>query len=224
MTPSIDQALHQFFTLLLILTLLPNLTFYLIARGFNRTFATGAAWQQRTLTPPDTWSCPALGLASVLMLRPISPELVLFLDFWVSNIPRYFFFCLLISIRSRSDALCGDLGLKFNRIHLDPIIFEYLIHHRCTCKWDCYEMLTVSFPLRAKAACIPLRMNTERRWREKGMRFVPIAKPNVYWETKMLAKTTKKIHQILDHLDDVICIVLVFIIRVLLHKICFFVS
>ena len=72
-TPSIDQALHQFLTLLLILTLLPNLTFYLIARGFHRTFATGAACQQRTLTPPDTWSCPTLGLASVLMLRPISP-------------------------------------------------------------------------------------------------------------------------------------------------------
>ena len=93
-TPSIDQALHQFLTLLLILTLLPNLTFYLIARGFHRTFATGAACQQRTLTPPDTWSCPTLGLASVLMLRPISSELVLFLDFWVSNIPRYFCFCL----------------------------------------------------------------------------------------------------------------------------------
>ena len=82
-------------TLLLILTLLPNLTFYLIARGFHRTFATGAACQQRTLTPPDTWSCPTLGLASVLMLRPISPELVLFLDFWVSNIPRYLCFCCL---------------------------------------------------------------------------------------------------------------------------------
>ena len=66
---------------------------YLIARGFHRTFATGAACQQRTLTPPDTWSCPPLGLASVLMLRPMSPELVLFLDFWVSNIPRYFCFC-----------------------------------------------------------------------------------------------------------------------------------
>ena len=69
--------------------------FYLIARGFHRTFATGAACQQRTLTPPDTWSCPTLGLASVLMFRPTSPELVLFLDFWVSNIPRYFCFCVL---------------------------------------------------------------------------------------------------------------------------------
>ena len=95
-TPSIDQTLHQFFTLLLILTLLPNLTFYLIASRLHRTFATGAACQQRTLTPPDTWSCPILGLASVLMLRLISPELVLFPDFWVLNIPRYFCFALIV--------------------------------------------------------------------------------------------------------------------------------
>ena len=83
---TIDQALHQFLTLLLIWTLLPNLTFYLITRGFHRTFATGAACQQRALTPPDTWSCPNLGLASVLMFRSISPELVLFPDFefWTS--------------------------------------------------------------------------------------------------------------------------------------------
>ena len=45
-------------------TLLPNLTFNLIARGFHRTFATVAACQQRMLTPPDTWFCPTLGLAS----------------------------------------------------------------------------------------------------------------------------------------------------------------
>ena len=57
-------------------------------RGFNRIYATGVACQQGTLTPLDTWSCPTLGLASVLMLRPIAPELVLF-----SNIPRYFCFC-----------------------------------------------------------------------------------------------------------------------------------
>ena len=44
------------------------------------------------LTPPDTGSCPTFGLTSVLMLRPISPELVLFPDFWVSNIPLYFSF------------------------------------------------------------------------------------------------------------------------------------
>ena len=68
-----------------------NLTLLII--GFHGANATGVACRQGTLTPPDTWSCPTLWLASVLMLRPISPELVLFLDFWVSNIPRYFCFC-----------------------------------------------------------------------------------------------------------------------------------
>ena len=77
---------------LLIWTLLPNLTFYLIVKGFHRTYATGAVCQQRTLTPPDTWSCPTSGLACVLMSRPISPELILSPNFWISNIPRYFSF------------------------------------------------------------------------------------------------------------------------------------
>ena len=49
-----------------------------------RTYATSAACSQRMVTPPEYWSCPILGLGSVLMLRPISPELVLFPDFWVS--------------------------------------------------------------------------------------------------------------------------------------------
>ena len=35
-----------------------NLIFDLIARGFHRTSALGAAYQQRTLTPPDTRFCP----------------------------------------------------------------------------------------------------------------------------------------------------------------------
>ena len=156
MTPSIDRTLHQFWPLL-IWTLLPNLTFYLILQGFHRTYATGAACQQRALTPPDTWSCPiwdlqmfccwdhwysiiqcttnslpflwfdflnftllnkgfhrasatdvacwqgmltppdtwscpTFGLACILMSRPISPELVLSTDVWISNTPRYFSF------------------------------------------------------------------------------------------------------------------------------------
>ena len=74
------------FDTLLIWTLLPNLTFYLILLGFHGRFATDAACQKRTLTPPDTWSCPNLGLACVLMSRPISPELVLF-PFLCRNIP-----------------------------------------------------------------------------------------------------------------------------------------
>ena len=36
----------------------PNSTFYRILSGFHRTFATGVACRQGTLTPPDTWSCP----------------------------------------------------------------------------------------------------------------------------------------------------------------------
>ena len=96
MTMYIDKAL-------LIWALLPNLTFYLITRGFHRTFATGAACQKRMLTPPDTLSCPTFWLASALMLRPISPELVLSQDFWVSNIPRNFCFCFTLSrINSRN--------------------------------------------------------------------------------------------------------------------------
>ena len=83
---------------LLIWTLLPNLTFYLIVQGFHRTYATGAACQQRTLTPPDTWCCPTLGLACVLMSRPISPELVSSPDFWISNTHRYFSFASLFKI------------------------------------------------------------------------------------------------------------------------------
>ena len=64
----------------------------LIVQGFHRAYATGAACQQRTLTPPDTWSCPTFGLSCVLMSRSICPELVLSPDFWISNILRYFSF------------------------------------------------------------------------------------------------------------------------------------
>ena len=93
-TPRWSDILHKFLTLLLIWASLLNLTFWQSARCFHRTFATGAACQQRTLTPPDTCEVVLshLGLASVRMLRLISPELVLFPDFSVSNIPRYFCF------------------------------------------------------------------------------------------------------------------------------------
>ena len=66
-----------------IITGLINFTEYDISQkvGFHRTSATGVACRQGTLTPPDTWSCPTLGLACVLMSRPISPGLVLSPDF-----------------------------------------------------------------------------------------------------------------------------------------------
>ena len=81
-TPSIDQTLHQLLTLLLIWTLLPNLTFYIIVRGFHSTFARDAnRWRLLLRTTI------LVLLACVLMLRPVSPELVLFQNFWVLNIP-----------------------------------------------------------------------------------------------------------------------------------------
>ena len=109
---------YTIFWPLLIWTLLPNLTFYLIVQGFHRTYATGAACQQRTLTPPDTWSCPTLGLACVLMSRPISPELVLSPDFWISNTPRYFSF-----------AFLSWTGGEWVRIPLETYIFILNFSH-----------------------------------------------------------------------------------------------
>ena len=50
-----------FFTILLIWTLLPNLTFYLIARYFHRTFATGATCQTE-----DTYSSGRLVLSNFM--------------------------------------------------------------------------------------------------------------------------------------------------------------
>ena len=38
----------------------------------------------------------------------------------------------------------------------------WTIHHRCTWNWDWTEMLTVSFPLRAKPVSNPLRINSQQ--------------------------------------------------------------
>ena len=87
----LNHTIHPF------MTLFPDLTFTdfdITEYRFPGAFATGVACRQGTLTPPDTWSCPTLGLACVLMSRPISPVLVLSLDFWISNTPRYFSFAL----------------------------------------------------------------------------------------------------------------------------------
>ena len=60
--------------------LFPNLTFYVIARVFHNHIFQCVTCQQKTLTPTNTWSGLTLELACLLMLRPISPELVLFQD------------------------------------------------------------------------------------------------------------------------------------------------
>ena len=119
---------------LLIWTLLPNLTFYLIVQGFHRTYATGAACQQRTLTPPDTWSCPTLGLACVLMSRPVSPELVLSPDFWISNIPRYFSFALEWS-QDRNTGLAHRRSRIPCRLHLKQRANHPNMINTCTFHW-----------------------------------------------------------------------------------------
>ena len=93
-TSSIDRILHQFLTVtdLYLITdfdFLPNYARY----PYN--ICTGCGTPTEDATPPNTWSCPTLGLACVLISRPIPLERVWFQDFWVSNIPRYFSFALL---------------------------------------------------------------------------------------------------------------------------------
>ena len=131
---------------LLICTLLPNLTFYLIVQGFHRTYATGAACQQRTLTPPDTWSCPTLGLACVLMSRLISPELVLSPDFRISNTPRYFSFACshwifvsVVTVKEISKCSCHHLRSTLKLGHI-PIYF-----HACICHLDMHWNTYICF-------------------------------------------------------------------------------
>ena len=55
----------------------------------------GLESKQGTTTHQDTWSRPIwetnMGLACVLMSRPISPNLVLSPDLSISNTPRYFY-------------------------------------------------------------------------------------------------------------------------------------
>ena len=132
-TPSIDKTLHQLLTLLLIFDFLPNCARFRFATG-AATFATGAACQQRTLTPPDTWSCPILGLVWVLMLRPISSEHVLFRTFefrtslgtsvllWIKG------YCVLVEGSSFSSFIDIRHQLKL----IDLWDFSLLITQNCT--------------------------------------------------------------------------------------------
>ena len=58
----------------------PNSTFYRILSGFHRTFATGVAWRQGTLTPPDTWS-PGTYICSTCWDQYFSELVVIFPDY-----------------------------------------------------------------------------------------------------------------------------------------------
>ena len=62
---------------------------------FPWNIATGAASQQRTLTPPDTWSCPIWDLHLFKCWDHSFLNLSCLRTFWVSNIPWYFYFAFL---------------------------------------------------------------------------------------------------------------------------------
>ena len=75
----------------LLYCLIPNSTFYRILSGFHRTFATGVACLEGTLTPPDTWSRPlGTSICSTCCDQPFSELVVIFTGLCSSNIPRYF--------------------------------------------------------------------------------------------------------------------------------------
>ena len=92
-------------------------------------------------------SVSILGLASVLMLRPISPELVLFLDFWVSNIPRYFCFCLFIMNSKHTIA----------KFHANPAI-----HTKLCISLSCAQFTTLHFCAKFTNLCAQVLVNWVR--------------------------------------------------------------
>ena len=64
--------LHLWKCMYVIQLFLPNSTFFKwLMRGFHRTFATGVACWQGTLTPADTWSRPIWDLHMFYLLRPV---------------------------------------------------------------------------------------------------------------------------------------------------------
>ena len=68
-----------------------NSTFYRFLSGFHRTFATGLAYRQGTLTPPDTWSRPfGTCICFTRWNQSFSRTCHYFYGLCSSNIPRYF--------------------------------------------------------------------------------------------------------------------------------------
>ena len=74
--------------------------YYQIQVCFRRTFATGAASQQRTLTPPDTWSFPICSNVETILSCACHVS-----GLWISNIPRYFF-CFIRPLWQRRRFIC----------------------------------------------------------------------------------------------------------------------
>ena len=87
------------------LDLIPDL------RGFQRTFATGVACLQGTLTPPDTWSRPfGTCICSTCWDKSFFRTCRYFSGLRSSNIPRYFLNFALNPRISNSFSLCWILS------------------------------------------------------------------------------------------------------------------
>ena len=79
----------------------PNSTFYRILSGFHRTFATGVACRQGTLTPPDTWSRPFGTCICSTCLDQSFSELVVILPDYALRISLATFPILLLTDRKQ---------------------------------------------------------------------------------------------------------------------------
>ena len=81
--PSTEQTLYKS------VPFLPNSTFYRLMWDSHRTFTTGVACWQGTLTPPDTCPVPFGTCICSICWDQSFPELVIFSGLFTSNIPRY---------------------------------------------------------------------------------------------------------------------------------------
>ena len=109
--------------------------FTIIMRGFHRTFATGVACRQGTLTPPDTLSCPTRALHMFYLLRPIFPNVLFFRTMLFEHPSILSQFCFVDEITIEigwqipsETNLWNDSSPNFDKWHLtsnDQIILKY---------------------------------------------------------------------------------------------------
>ena len=96
-----------------------------IIRGFHGAFATGVAWQQGTLTLPDTWIRAFLRLAYALIVESSFPK---FADIFLTFIIEY------RSVHSRFCLACSPGYLPYFGLAYTASYFVKIIW--CSC-WFC---------------------------------------------------------------------------------------
>ena len=99
MTPSIDQTLHQFANLLPNWTLLPNFTLLPNCGGFHRILQRVRLTNRgrlllRTPGPVPFRTCICSNVETIL-----SWTCHVYGPFWISNIPRYFYFAFVYEVK-----------------------------------------------------------------------------------------------------------------------------